>query len=155
MRLSQSGWLILTVPANLVRGAYDALHEQGLELPEEYSIAVMSPTELNQVNPNKITERGHSFSYTLGPVRSNEPSSSTISKVWYIQIYSQELKKLRRSYKLEPNFQGHYFFKLPIAVRKVIPRIDKSATDQYLLEPDWDIYDYESVKQASEGRVFE
>lgn len=155
LQLSQTGWLVVSAPAALVRGAFDALHEHTTELPEEYSIPVMTPAELARIGgADKVVERGNHFHYTLGPVRANEPSSNDISKVWYICIFSQELKRLRRSYDLEPMMQGKGYFRLPIAVRKVVPRATKEAID-YLAEPDWNEFDYEAIKAAALGHVEE
>jgi acylphosphatase len=154
LQYSQSGWLTLTVPAALVRGAFDALHEQGAEPPQILAIPIMSPTELSKVGgPDKVTERGHSFQYTLGPVRSNDPGKDGLSKTWYIQIFSPELKKLRHSYGLEPYIKGTHCFQLPIAVRKTgvfKPDDDVVKTSEYLKEPDWRDYDPKVVEKAAE-----
>lgn len=148
LQLSQTGWLVLTVPAAFVRGAFDALHEEGVELPDSFHIAVMSPSEIGKIGANKITERGHSFGYTLGPVRSHEPSKPELSKIWYIQIYSSELKKLRHSYGLEPYLKSTHSFQLPIAIRKtgavVRGEITKSSEVFNI-----DDYDLEAVKSAA------
>lgn len=112
------GWLVLSVPAALVRGAYDALHEPGANLPNMFAIPVMSPKELSELGgAGKITERGHQYQYALGAVRSHEPRDS-FSKVFYITVLSPELKKLRQSYGLTPYPKGESF-QLPIATRAI------------------------------------
>lgn len=124
LTLSNSGWLILTVPASLIRGSLDALHETSVELPDDFGILVMTPQEVAEIP--KISERGHSFQYNLGSLRSSN-GSNDISKLWYICIYSRELIKLRKSYNLSSYPLGSSFFRLPIGVRKVTPRQDKKA----------------------------
>src|SRR5262245_30822378 len=116
---SDSGWLLLTVPNNLVRGAFDALHEQGVELPPgpknlfNAHITVMRPEEIEEIGgADAITERGHQFHYTLGPLKVCEPDGwKHMSKVWFIEIHSPELEKLRKSYGLSalPKDGGHPF----------------------------------------------
>ena len=103
---SQSGWLLLTVPNALARGCFDALGELGAELPPSKGsafnahISVVRPEELATIK-GEVTERGHDFSYTLGPVREVEPAGwPEMSKVWFIEVRSPELEKLRKSYGL-------------------------------------------------------
>lgn len=118
--LSKSDWILLSVPNSLVRGAFDALDEHGVELPLQSDgtlnahISVMRPEELDQIGgPDKISERGHHFRYTLGPVKEAKPDSwEGISKVWFIEIKSKDLQNLRKSYGLSPlpnnnKFQFH------------------------------------------------
>ena len=126
---TKSGWIVLDVPMALVRGAFDALHEPGVELPPPFSdyedykahISVMRPEELKDIGGiDKITERGHHFKYTLGPIKSVEPASwGEMSKVWFIQVKSPELQKLRKTYGLsgKPN-DGEFEFHITFAVRR-------------------------------------
>jgi hypothetical protein len=146
--LSSSGWLILSVPASLVRGAHDALHEHALELPDDFGIPVMTPSEVSKIGEDKISERGHSYRYTLGPVRSSEPNSNLVSKTWYVSVYSQELKKLRKSYNLDSYINNAEHFKLPIGIRKVQSREEKIA-ELYLQDISNDEYDLSSIKESS------
>jgi hypothetical protein len=124
---SKSGWILLDVPNALVRGAFDALNEPGVELPPKQSgglnahISVMRPEELAKIGGvDKITERGHHFHYTLGPIKEVKPSGwDEMSKVWYIQVRSPELQDLRKSYGLsaKPN-DDKFDFHITIAVRR-------------------------------------
>lgn len=107
---SKSGWILLSVPNALVRGAFDALHEPGAELPLNSDgllnahVSVMRPEELEQIGgADKIQERGHRFAYNLGPLQECEPDGwDEYSKVWFFQVQSPELKALRKSYGLSP-----------------------------------------------------
>lgn len=148
LQLSQAGWLVLSVPAQLIRGAFDALHEEGLELPQFFAIPVMSPSELYKIGgADKVTERGHNFNYTLGPVRSHEPNRNGISRAWYIQILSQELKRLRQSYGLDSYPPNSHSFQLPIGVRKTgtIQKGSVTKLAECMKEPDWKEYDINTV----------
>lgn len=124
---SSSGWLLLSVPNALGQGAFDALDEAGAELPAgsngRYNahITVMRPEEVAAAGgPDKITERGHSYRYSLGPVKEVVPDGQTeLSKVWYIQVDSPELKELRRTYGLTPlPNDNKYDFHITFAQRK-------------------------------------
>lgn len=126
--LSKSGWLMLQVPNALARGAFDALGEPGCELPPgdgdgpfNAHISVARPEEIERIGgADRITERGHDFSYTLGPVREVEPAGwSEMSKVWFIEIRSPELEQLRKSYGLsgKPN-EDRFNFHVSFAVRR-------------------------------------
>lgn len=125
--LSSSGWILLSVPNALGRGAFEALREPGTELPGAREggynahISVIRPEELEQIGgPDKIDERGHEFSFTLGPVRSVTPTSwDGVSKVWFIEVQSPELERLRKSYGLPalPN-DNRYKFHITFAVRR-------------------------------------
>jgi hypothetical protein len=124
--LSSTGWLLLSVPNALVRGAFDALDEPGAELPLRDGIlaahiTVMSSEDVSKIGgADKITERGHQFRYTLGPVQEVKPKGQKdLSKVWFIKILSKELQDLRKSYGLSPKPEdGDHDFHITVAVRK-------------------------------------
>jgi adenylylsulfate kinase len=148
---TRSGWVILEVPMALVRGAFDALHEPGAEIPPAHSdyenykahISVMRPEELKDVGgAGKVTERGHYFHYTLGPVQSVTPAGwSEMSKVWFIKVKSPELQKLRRTYGLssKPN-DDEFDFHITIGVRRksVLQANDVSKAAADLVPPAFD-----------------
>ena len=122
---SESGWGLLTVPNALGQGAFDALHEVGTELPTRNGrynahVSVFRPEELKQIGGiDKIQERGHTFRYTLGPVKSVEPAGwKEMSRVWFIEVKSPELEKLRKSYGLPPLPDGDKPFHVTFAVRR-------------------------------------
>lgn len=125
--LSQTGWLLLSVPNALIRGAFDALDEHGAELPPtpegklNAHISVMTADEVEKLGgPDKLSERGHSYSYTLGPVMVVEPKGwDDVSKCWFITVQSKDLESLRKSYGLtpRPNNNKHEFH-ITFAVRK-------------------------------------
>ncbi len=134
--LSESGWLLLSVPNALVRGVFSAMDELGIELPPSGSdgnlnahISVMRKDEIDMLGgPNKITERGKQFTYTLGRIYSVEPEGwEGMAKAWYVKCHSPELQQLRRSYGLSslPK-EGKYDFHVTVAVRrkKVLGRND-------------------------------
>ena len=124
--LSKSGWLLLSVPNALIRGVFDAIHEVGAELPVDSEnrltghISVMSEDEVRKIGANKITELGHAFRYTLGELRTVEPSDKRYGLVWYIKVNSPELQNLRKSYGLTPlPHNNDYDFHITVACRKV------------------------------------
>lgn len=126
--LAKSGWILLSVPNALGRGAFEALNEPGAELPVngatgQYNahISVMRPEEIAQIGgADKVVERGKEFGFTLGPVRTVVPAGwAEMSKCWFIEVNSPELERLRKSYGLSglPN-NGQYKFHITFAVRR-------------------------------------
>ena len=122
LQLSRTGWLLVSVPNAIVRGAFDALQEPGIELPPgqrlNAHISVMRPDEVESVGgPGAISERGHVYRYNLGEVREVVPAGwGDMSRVWFFEVRSRELEELRRSYGLSS--QPKYPFHLTIAVRR-------------------------------------
>lgn len=127
--LSQSGWLLMSVPNAIGRGAFDALRANGAELPVKdfdaseatYNahVSVMTQDEVAQIGAHRLTERGHDFHYTLGAVKELAPDGwEGVSKVWVIEIQSPALKALRKSYGLTPLPNGSHEFHITFAVRR-------------------------------------
>jgi hypothetical protein len=131
--VSKSGWLLLSVPNALVRGVFDAMTAPGVELPLAGTmnvpdvkpdllnahISVMTAEEVEQINKDKINERGHNFHYALGPVKEITPKNvNGISRVWAIQVASPELAALRKSYGLSALPNGDHQFHITVAVRR-------------------------------------
>lgn len=127
---SSSGWILLEVPNALVRGAFAALHEPGIELPVKDTgdpqstlrahISVMRPEELASIGNPKLSELGQHFSYTLGPLKTCVPAGwSDVARVWFIEVQSPALKQLRRSYGLTslPN-KDKFQFHVTVALRR-------------------------------------
>lgn len=126
--LAKTGWLLLAVPNALARGVFSAMNEPGVELPPagddgqfNAHVSVMSPEDVALIGgPDKITERGKQFAYTLGRLYSVEPDGwPGMAKVWYIKVHSPELQTLRRSYGLSglPH-GGEYDFHVSVAVKR-------------------------------------
>ena len=125
--LSSSGWLMMAVPNAIGQGAFDALDEPGVELPKDdngrYSchVSVMRPEEIAQIGgPDVLSERGHSYLYSLGPIKEVEPDNwSGVGKVYYLSISSPALSELRRSYGLSslPN-EGKYEFHATFGIKR-------------------------------------
>lgn len=126
--LSKSGWLMLSVPNALVQGVFATLDEPGAQLPSmgpddplRAHISVMRPEELEEIGgAGKVNERGKTYSYTLGRLKSVTPGGwDEVSRVWLIEVKSPELEKLRKSYGLSrvPK-NGEYEFHITVAIRK-------------------------------------
>jgi len=126
--LSQTGFLLMAIPNAIGRGAFDALREPGIELPLSDSsgqynahVTVMRPEEIGSFgSPNKITERGHEFGYSLGKIRDFNPTGwPEINHCWVMEVHSPELEKLRKTYGLSATpHDGKYKFHMTFAVRK-------------------------------------
>ena len=157
--LSKSGWLLLDVPNALVRGAFDALDSPGAELPLNEGafnahISVMSPDELASVGgADKITERGHSYTWSISGLREAEPKGwPEMSRVWFLSIDSPDLKKLRASYGLSPEPDVPFHVTIAVRKRNVLSGngVAKGAAHvaplpplpiEYFFDPDPDVFD--------------
>lgn len=142
---STSGWILLSVPNNVQRGFFDALHAPGAELPTRNGrlnthISVMRPEELESIGNPDIVELGRPFTFQLGPLKEVNPMGwEEMDRVWFIDTPSMELMQLRRSYGLSSlpmKGRKELRFHLTIAVRrKGVLRanaIAKSAWDRLL-----------------------
>ena len=138
--LAKSGWLLLSVPNALVRGVYDALSAPGAELPRagvmnvpnvdgdllNAHISVMTADEVASIGADKISERGHSFGYSLGPLKELDVRNvAGVSKVWAITVKSPALADLRKSYGLSPLPNDHAFH-ITVAVDRKSTRLNSS-----------------------------
>lgn len=149
--LDKSGWLIVSVPADFVRGARAQIREHGVELPDLYGIPAMSPSEMTSIG-REINERGHAMRYSMGGMV--ECGSGPIySKTWCYRVVCPELRKLRVSYGLPPFPPGQESFLLPVAVRCKAATKAKPPAPQpdSSFSPDWSEFDEESVKRAAAG----
>lgn len=130
--MAKSGWLLLSVPNALVRGVFDAMTAAGVELPRagvmnvpnvdkellNAHISVMTVEEAEKIGAGNINERGHSFRYSLGPVKEITPNNiDGVSKIWAIQVSSPDLSALRKSYGLSPLPKDEPFH-ITVAVRR-------------------------------------
>lgn len=121
------GWVMLSVPNALVRGAFDALNEVGLELPLNSEgrlnahISVIRPEELERIGgKDKISELGHTFRWQMGPLQVVDPDGwSEMSKAYFFRVNSPDLEKMRKSYGLSPLPNENKFnFHCTVAVRR-------------------------------------
>lgn len=121
---SSKGALLLSVPNSLARGAFSALDENGLVLPNQGKfnahIVVMTPEEVSKIGGlSKITERGKHFHYNLGALHEGPVTNSfDFSKVWFLSVASPELAQLRKTYGLDSG-PGKHGFNIVVALRKL------------------------------------
>lgn len=124
---SKSGWILLSVPNAVIRGLFDAIDEPGIELPYHTDgslnahISVMRPAEIEGIGGvDAVSERGHTFHYTLGRLKTVEPAGwGEMSRVWFVEVYSPELQTLRKTYGLTPLPNDNKFqFHITVATRK-------------------------------------
>lgn len=128
--LSHTNWLMLSVPNAVGRGAFAALDEEGVELPTDdetglYNahISVMRPEEVEQIGgADRISERGKMFAYQLGAIKTVRPDNwEGVSRVWFFDVHSPMLQRLRLSYGLPalPQKRGEDIpFHISVAIRR-------------------------------------
>ena len=122
---STDGTIALSVPNSLVRGAFDAIDENGLNLPGKNNkfnahIVVFTQEELRKIGGSKkVSERGHHFHYNLGPLyEASMTNSMHHNKLWYLSVVSPELAELRKSYGFDAS-PGTHGFHIVVALRKI------------------------------------
>lgn len=112
LQLSSSGWALLSVPNQFVKGVYSTLRdtEPDIELPVSRKhgsgrlnahISVASSDELKTIPNGPTVIRQHSgdkFRYQIGELKTVAPAStSEFKKVWYVSVKSPELEDFRSS----------------------------------------------------------
>ena len=121
LQAGPSGNLELTVPSSLIKGVFDALDEPGAEFVvrnnrTESAIKVMTKEEVDKLGGvSHISERGHSYHYTLGPIV-ELPATGDYDKLWAISIKSNDLEDIRKSYGLETSPQLGFY--IPVGCKK-------------------------------------
>lgn len=125
--ITPDNWGLISVPNAIGKGAFDALAELGTELPSHKGkpynahITVLRPEEIAKIGgPKRVSERGHLFRYTLGPVMevSYPKGWSDVAKVWAIQVKSPELSNFRKSYGLSSLPNEDHDFHITFAIRR-------------------------------------
>jgi hypothetical protein len=130
LQISKEGALVVAVPASLVRGIFDALHEPGISLPTHdnnpkvvrATITVMTPEEVTAAGgAAAIVERGRSYRYTMqGLVKLPAKNWPGVAHCWHMRIRSPELTQLRVSYGLDRKLNmGKDDFSIVVAYRKI------------------------------------
>lgn len=131
LQAGPNGNLELTVPSSLIKGVFDALDEPGAEFVvrnnrTECAIKVMTKEEVDKLGgTSHITERGHSYHYTLGPIV-ELPATGEYEKLWAISIKSDDLESIRRSYGLETSPQLGFY--IPVGCKKKRVTEDNSVS---------------------------
>lgn len=131
LQAGPNGNLELTVPSSLIKGVFDALDEPGAEFVvrnnrTESAIKVMTKEEIDKLGGvSHITERGHSYHYTLGPIV-ELPATGEYDKLWAISIKSDDLEDIRKSYGLETSPQLGFY--IPVGCKKKRVTEDNSVS---------------------------
>jgi hypothetical protein len=117
--------ILLNVPNALVRGAFAALDENGISLPEKDGkfnahIVVFTPDEVQRIGGiEKVTERGKHFHYSISGIQEAQAANIfDFSRVWFMPVSSPELSQLRRTYGLDSS-PGKHGFNIVVAMRKI------------------------------------
>jgi hypothetical protein len=159
LQLAKSGHLVVAVPAAVVRGLYDSLDAPGLSLPKNddgsvrSTVVVMTPEEVQLLGgPDKITERGRSFTYSFGDFFIAPAKNWTgAAKCWLWHVRSPELAQLRRTYGLPSKIDGVSDFSLMIAYQKssVLRANGVTKAAQYLTLGEYETYRCSQFEQLA------
>lgn len=127
-----TGWVLLDVPNDFVRGVFASLDEPDAVLPinQQFGqteldahISVMSKDEVEQAGGvNKIRAHdGRRFRYQLGALKMvNTPQSVEWKRAWYVTVKSPELEAFRKELGLtaRPNNNKFEFHITVAGIRK-------------------------------------
>ena len=107
-----------------MEGLFQLIDEDGLEKPpyhrKKYNsigthISVMTEEETKDLT---IKEVGREFNFALGDLKSTNPEGwDEMETVFFVNIHSEDLQKLRAKYNLPKKLDGHEFH-ITVAVEK-------------------------------------
>lgn len=158
LQAGPAGNLELTVPASLIKGVFDALDEPGAEFVvrnnrTESAIKVMTKEEVDKLGGiNHITERGHSYHYTLGPIV-ELPASGEYDKLWAISIKSEDLEDIRKSYGLETSPQLGFFIPVGCKKKHVTKENNVSKLDNVLTQKAAADFNFSNMNQRLDPSI--
>jgi len=115
---TEDGFTYLKVSNNIINGFYHSIKEDGATKPP-YDKKDMNNTGAHisvfygdEVNENKleIEELGDEFEFKVGKMYSVEPEGwDEMERVWFLEVQSPQLEKLRAKYGLSKKLNGHEF----------------------------------------------
>ena len=121
LRQSKNGFTYLDIPDKVIDAMFLLIDEEGIKKPPYQSVgAHVSVFKEQEVNDKKldIKELGQEFNFTMGEMKSTKPEGwEEVDRVYFLQIYSPELEKLREKYGLSKKLKGHEFH-ITIAIEK-------------------------------------
>ena len=125
LRQADDGFCFLKISNNVIHGLFTLIDEDDIEKPPYFGknkngahISVISFDEAEKLGDTKIEEIGQEFNFELGEFKSVNPEGwKEISEVWFMDIDSPALEKLRQKYNLTKLGKGHNFH-ISFAVQK-------------------------------------
>jgi len=126
LKMTDDGFVYLEINDDLIKGLLPMIDEDDVKKPpyeqKQYNsvgthVSVMYGDEVND-NDLKIQEVGNEYNFKLGDFKSVNPKGwDEMKKVYFLQIHSEELEKLRKKYDLPAKLNGHEFH-ITIGVEK-------------------------------------
>jgi len=127
LKKTKDNFVYLDISNNILNGLYGMLSDKDAEKPPYDNkgfnnvgahISVIGSNEYDDNNLEEIKELGEEFEFKTGKTYSVEPAGwKEMSEVWFMDIDSPALEKLRQKYKLPKLLQGHNFH-ISFAVKK-------------------------------------
>ena len=124
LKQANNGFVYLSINDKLMEGLFQLIDKDKIQKPpynqKKYNnvgthISVMYEDETNDLN---IREIGKEFNFKLGELKSVNPKTwKDMKTVYFIQVYSEELEKLRQKYGLSKKLNGQEFH-ITVAVEK-------------------------------------
>lgn len=127
LKKTKDNYVYLDISNNIINGLYSMLPEDKAQKPPYYNkkfnhvgahVSVIYVDEYNDNNLEDIKEIGEEFEFKTGKIYSVNPEGwKEVSEVWFMDIDSPDLEKLRQKYNLPKFIKGHNFH-ISFAVKK-------------------------------------
>jgi len=124
LKQADNGFVFLDINDDLMKGLFALIDKDGIQKPpyfqKQYNevgthVSIMYEDETKDLD---IKEIGKEFNFELGEFKTTNPKGwDEMKGVYFVQIHSKELEKLRKKYKLPKKLNGHEFH-ITIAIEK-------------------------------------
>lgn len=123
---TKNGFTYLDIPDSVVNALFALIDNNKIQKPpydlKKYNsigahISVFDDKEISK-NKLEIKEIGREFNFSLGELKSTKPEGwDEVDRVYFLNVYSPELEKLREKYGLPKLIKDHEFH-ITIAIEK-------------------------------------
>ncbi len=127
LRKTKDNYVYLDISNNVINGLVSLIDYRGVEKPpydlKSFNsvgahISVIGTDEYEDNDLEGVKEIGQEFSFTFKDIKSTNPDGwDEMKKVYFVQVKSPELEKLRKKYGLPKLIDGHEFH-ITIGVEK-------------------------------------
>ena len=127
LKKTKDNYVYLNISNNVVNGLVSLIDYEGVEKPpydlKSFNnvgahISVIGTSEYEDNDLRCIQEVGKEFNFTFKNIKSTNPDGwDEMKKVYFVQVKSPELEKLRKKYGLPKLIDGHEFH-ITIGVEK-------------------------------------
>lgn len=127
LKKTKDNYIYLDISNNILNGLYSMLPEESAKKPPYNNkgfnnvgahISVIKSDEYKDKDIEKIEEIGEEFRFQTGEIYSVDPKAwEGVSEVWFMDVNSPELEKLRQKYNL-PKLMDKHNFHISFAIKR-------------------------------------